>query len=158
MTPASTSRQPNCKLRAMFTLESSLSFPLPPDRVWQALVDTRQYSLWNPLIRKFDAPAGLAPGKPAHLQVKLWGTSWRFRVTMLEVSHARRLAWRGGVTGCLTGEHEFLLYAEANGTRLVHREVFRGVLSRFVPLNLQQSLEKQYAMMDHALHRYLLPL
>jgi hypothetical protein len=142
----------------MFTLESSLNFPLPPDRVWQALVDTRQYSFWNPLIRKFDAPAGLAPGKPAQLQVRLWGTSLRFRVTILEVSHAHRLAWRGGVSGCLTGEHEFLLYAEANGTRLVHREVFRGAFSRLIPRNLQLSLEKQFAMMDHALHRYLLPL
>jgi hypothetical protein len=142
----------------MFTLETSLTFSCPPDRVWQALVDTPQYKQWNPLIRQFAAPQGLAPGKPAHLSVRLWGVGLRFRVTLLEVRHTHRLAWRGGVHGLLTGEHEFLLYAEANGTRLVHREVFRGLLSRFIPRHVQVSLEQQYAMMDHALHRYLLPL
>ena len=142
----------------MFTLETSLTYPLPPERVWQALVDTRQYSLWNPLIRQFQTPAGLAPGKPARLKVRLWGMTLSFRIQFTEVRHAQRLAWRGGIAGLLTGEHEFLLYAEANGTRLVHREVFRGVVSRFIPRHVQTNLESQYALMDHALHRYLLPL
>ena len=65
----------------------------------------------------------------------------------------RELSWGGGIRWLFWGNHSFILGPLADGsTRLLHTEVFTGMVPRWVPLH---GIEEGYRGMNDALKRYL---
>ena len=98
----------------------------PPARVWTALVDTADYSKWNPAMRLVGK---LAPGAVIENIEGSGDEAMVFWPRVLVVRPERELRWLGhyGVPGVFDAEHYFLLAADGDGTLFVQGERFHGV-------------------------------
>ena len=125
----------------------------PAGAVWKALTDLPAFGEWNPFIRA-------ASGKP-EVGASLFlcvdtpiGVPLAFKATVVVCDENRELRWRGSLIAPWlgAGEHSFKLEpAGAGGTRLVHREVFSGLLSRLLSPFLLREVTRGFAAMNAAL-------
>lgn len=101
---------------------------VPPERVWQSLVDFDRYEQWHPALAVDSAPARLAVGARITGRATAGpGAPQRVTLTLAEVEPPHRLAWLGGDPDELLGEHGFHLTADAGqDTELTEYEEFSG--------------------------------
>jgi hypothetical protein len=111
----------------------------PPPAVWRALMDFPAYGDWNRYVRRLEGSARLG----ARLTVTVapsGGPPRTFHPLVTRLEPEKVFAWRAviGAAPIFAGEHIFELEAVANGTRLVHREEFSGLIT---PLHRRFRLE-----------------
>ena len=139
--------------RSVFSreLRHEIEIEAPVDRVWQALINTADYS-WNPFIHRLDGKLAVKE----KLQVEIEppnGRAMTFKPTVLEVEPATRLRWIGRflLPGLLDGEHTFELQAlSGDRTRFIQSERFSGVLVGLLGRTLDKT-EEGFAAMNAAL-------
>jgi hypothetical protein len=135
-------------------LSTHVHIQATPERVWRVLAELAAYPEWNPFIVR--AEGALGPGRRLTLTMQpVGGRAMTIRPRLAEVAVNRALRWRGmlGVPGLMDAEHTFLLQPQAGGTRLVHRETFRGVLVPFVAASLDRKTLPAFMAMNEALKR-----
>lgn len=132
-------------------LRHEIEIDAPPDRVWQVLTSTADYS-WNPFIHRIEGR--LTVGEK--LQVEIGppgGRVMKFKPTVLEVESASKLRWIGRflMPGVLDGEHTFELEPLARDrTRFIQSERFSGILVGLLSRTLDKT-ERGFAAMNAAL-------
>jgi hypothetical protein len=134
------------------TLTSTVHIAATPAQVWAVLADLDRYPSWNPFI--VAATGTVQPGERLVLRMQpVGGRATTVRPRLLEVVPGRRLRWLGrvGLPGLLDAEHDFVLEADEDGTLLVQREVFRGVLVPLVARMLWRTTLPAFRAMDEAL-------
>ena len=143
--------RPN-KTTMQYTLHTEIEINATPEEVWQVLVDLDHYSEWNPfmtsaigmievgqrLVNRMEPPGGRA-------------ITFKPQVTLVE--DGRRLEWLGKtvISGVFDGWHRFDLQPSPTGTRLVHSEVFDGVLVRALRTSLDTRTRAGFEAMNTAL-------
>lgn len=115
----------------MRVIRTEIDIDASPAAVWAALTDFAGYPEWNPFIT--EASGTLAVGEILTLRMVSGGKAQTFTPEVLAVREGAELRWLGALrwSWLFSAEHRFELAAVGDGTRLVHSEVFRGVL---VPL------------------------
>ncbi len=123
----------------MKSIHTTIDIDAPAARVWDVLTDLDDYPAWNPFMPV--AEGVVQEGARLKVYIKPpGGTAMTFKPTVQRAETNRAFSWLGRlfISGLFDGEHIFELEAlDANRTRLVHRERFKGLL---VPL-LWNSLE-----------------
>lgn len=124
-----------------------------PQRVWQIITDFASYPEWNPFIRRVEGE----PKQGARITINLTtpgGTNRTYEPVITVIEPARELRWVGKVPGIVKGEHIFELAAAEDGrTRLVHREVFGGLLSPFFGRRTEEDIKAGFEQMNLALKK-----
>ncbi len=134
-------------------LRTEIEIAAPAGRVWQVLIDFAAYPRWNPFIR--EAEGVLAVG--ARLRVRIQppgGRTMTFRPRVLAVVPGRELRWLGrvGMPGLFDGEHVFTIESVGAGrVRLVHREIFTGLLVPVLVGWLEAGTRRGFEAMNAAL-------
>jgi hypothetical protein len=125
---ASSARTP-AHLRTEILIDAS------PAIVWSIIADTARYPEWNPFIRNLDGPL-VAGGRISATIQPLGKRPMTFRPTLLRVEPQQELRWRGRLLfrGLFEGEHVFRLVPEGERTRLIHEEMFQGLLLRVMDI------------------------
>ena len=137
----------------MKRIETEITIAGTPERVWSVLTDLARYPDWNPFIRR--ASGHVRPG--ARLELRIHppgGRAMTFRPTVREASPGRELRWLGhlGIPGLFDGEHAFTLEPSGvGGTRVRHREEFRGVLPHLLPRSMFERTRAGFEAMNRAL-------
>lgn len=136
----------------MKTLHTEIEVHAPPERVWEALVDFERYPDWNPFIVEVLGAAE----QGAELRVTLAPLDRRavtVKPIVTEAVPGRSLEWLGrlGVPGVFDGRHRFELHDFPNGTRLVQREVFTGLLVPLFARTLAEGTCAGFTAMNAAL-------
>lgn len=138
------------------TLVTETVIAAPRQAVWEALTDFSSYAEWNPFIVHAIGEAQVGSRLTLRMQ-PVGGRVMTLRPTVVKVVAGETLRWRGrllGVPGLLDAEHSFFLEAMSEGhTRLVQREVFRGVLVPLVARSLDRSTLPAFRLMDDALEQ-----
>jgi len=123
-----------------------------PEAVWHVLTDLDDYPAWNPFIVR--AAGVVEPSGRLTLTMQpVGGRAMTLRPRLVEVHAPRRLTWRGtlGVPRLMDAEHTFTLEPSGEGTRLIQRERFRGVLVPFVGASLDRGTLPAFVAMNQAL-------
>jgi hypothetical protein len=124
-----------------------------PLRVWQVLTDFEKYPEWNPFIRQIDGQ----PVEGAKLRIHITtpaGAKREYSPKVTRVVAERELRWLGKMPGLLSGEHIFSIEPVGdNSVRLVHREVFGGLLTSFFGSSLDTDVKKGFEEMNAALKK-----
>lgn len=139
-------------MREIFT---ATEIAAPAETVWAIVTDFAAYPEWNPFLRSMtgDARAG------ARLEVTMVGPGGRevtFRPLITKLEPGHELRWLGSVLvrGIFDGEHSLAIEPLTEGqVRLVHREIFRGLLVAPVLRWLGASTERGFIAMNRALKR-----
>lgn len=138
--------------KPMYELRTEIKIDAPPATVWETLTDASQFAQWNPFIHKMEGD--LVVGNQLSVEVGAPGASrLTFTPEVLVVEPQQELRWLGKllVTGLFDGEHIFELKADSNGTRLVHRESFRGLLVPIFKRMLERDTRPGFELMNEAL-------
>lgn len=136
-------------------IETEIEIAAAPEAVWEVLAAIDSWSEWNPVIGgvKLDGP--LREGTPGRLMLLLPPPVGprTLAVRLVTVRPQRELAWKGGVPGVMQGRHGFRLEPTnaGAGTRLVHTEVFSGVLAPGLVRLLRGQLGKGYRRLNQGL-------
>lgn len=110
-------------------LRTEIDVDASPEAVWGTLSDFAGYSLWNPMVVSAVGEAAEGEGVSLTYRSSL-GLRLSFRVRVTRVEPGRELRWLGRRLG-VSGDHYFQLEPNGRGgTRLVHGEIFRGLLVR----------------------------
>jgi hypothetical protein len=108
---------------APLTNSSSLIVDAPPERVWDVLVDLRNWPAWAPGFRVRGLTA-VAPG--ATFRWTLRGA--RIRSTFAVVEPTRELTWTGTCLGCKAVDRHLLEPVGGGRTRVTVEESLAGPL------------------------------
>jgi hypothetical protein len=82
------------------------------------------------------------------------GVSRTYRPKVTRVVHEKELRWLGKIPGFLSGEHVFVIEKLAEDrVRLVHREVFSGLLVPFFGKSLDTDVKRGFEEMNLALKK-----
>ena len=125
----------------MKELFTEVEIAASPEVVWDILTDFESYSDWNPFITR--ASGKVEAGAQLEIYIEPPGAKpMTFKPTVKHVDPGKSFRWLGRVMlpGIFDGLHVFELSKHGEGgTRLIHREEFRGFM---VPL-LWKSLDTQ---------------
>jgi hypothetical protein len=138
-------------------LRTEIDIAAPVEQVWAHLVDLPAWADWNPFIRS--ARGSAAVGERLSLRMEPpGGRALTIGPTVTVVSAPTALEWLGhlGVRGVFDGRHRFDLVATDEGTRLVQKESFRGVLVRPLRRSLDRNTRAGFEAMNEALRRRVL--
>ena len=97
-----------------------------PEAVWAVLMDTAAYGEWNPVFVKVEgsyAAGGTVLNTFKDPSGKLFDVT--NKVEALEPN--RLLCQKGGFTGMLTFDHQWLLEPVEGGTKVTQHEIDRGL-------------------------------
>lgn len=120
-----------------------------PEKVWQVLTDFEKYEQWNPFITKIVGYAKEGSKIEIHIETPA-GKKRKYEPTITKVEQGRELRWMGK-SWVLNGEHIFTIDQLQSQTRLVHREVFDGLLASFFGKSLDTDVKQGLEEMNRAL-------
>jgi len=144
--------------------QASVSIDAPAELVWSVMLDLPSYGLWNPFIRRIDAPEGRAPlvGDAITLHVRFGGGrsfASRERITTIEPPAVTGSVARAVLeyefygrlhrVGLIRGRRSQRLEQVAGGlTRYRTEERFRGAMTFLLSMRAVQDGFERHA---HAL-------
>lgn len=121
------------KMYFMKELYTEIEIHADTNKVWKELISTDEYKSWNPFI--VDAIGVPQIGHKIQILYLLNKKINSYQVKILHIKDNERFDWLGhfGMKGILDGHHIFELISLNNGsTRLIHKELFSGLLVPFV--------------------------
>lgn len=136
----------------MKEIRTEIDIGTSPLRVWQVLTDFASYPEWNPFIGKVEGQ----PVEGAKLRIHITtpaGVNREYSPKVTRVVEGQELRWLGKMPGLLSGEHIFTIEPAGNNVRLVHREVFGGLLTSFFGSSLDNDIKKGFEEMNSALKK-----
>jgi len=156
--PTTTNPKPNRRIEHVTIIEA------PIQDVWKALIKVNEWS-WNKWTR-LEVQFGINPATGVKGKLKAcyegndkdWQT-FDFEFAAVDPSN-HLLAWQGAVAGgyLFKGYHTMKLEkvpSERNQTKLIHREVFSGLLP-ILKLGLPYAkLDRNYRLMNEALKEHI---
>jgi hypothetical protein len=134
-------------------LKTTIEIDASADVIWTVLTDFNRYSEWNPFIRSIRGKA--KQGEQLEIFIKPpGGNGMMFRPVIIDLQPERELRWIGRLMlpGIFDGEHQFQIEPIGEGRiRLIHREVFSGLLVPLLWRSLDIQTRKGFEEMNHAL-------
>ena len=108
------------------THETEIVIHAPVAAVWAQLIDFAEHAQWSDSFVLHGVPS---PGARGRVGFRIFGLQMSHPIRLETVEPLRRLAWRGGPRGLISGRHYFELRSHGSDgaqTRLVHGEAFEG--------------------------------
>jgi hypothetical protein len=131
-------------------VRTEIEISADPRKVWQILADFEKYDQWNPFIVKVTGQAKEGSKIEIHIETP-GGRSRKYGPTVTKVDQDTELRWHGKSI-LLNGEHIFTIEQIQQGqVRLVHREVFDGLLTSVFGKSLDTDVKKGFEEMNRAL-------
>ncbi len=137
-------------------IRTEISINSDADSVWSHLIGFKQYSEWNPFIKKISGE--LTEGAQINATMQLpGGDPMDLEPTLLVVKNGQELRWKGKLLmpGIFDGEHYFQIEEISNKkVRFVQGEKFAGILALLLWGMLEPGTIQGFQEMNEALkHR-----
>jgi hypothetical protein len=131
-------------------LTTEIEINASPQRVWKILTDFDKYEQWNPFIHRIVGH----PKEGSKIQIHIetpGGKNRRYEPIVTRVEEGHELRWLGK-SFLLNGEHIFLIERlQPERVRLVHREIFDGLLTSFFGRRTDEDIRAGFEEMNKAL-------
>jgi hypothetical protein len=134
-------------------LRTEIEISTNPEKVWMILSDFDKYDQWNPFINRIIGQAKEGSRIEIHIETP-GGKNRKYEPTVTKVEQGRELRWIGksSLPGFLNGEHIFTIERlQPERVRLVHREIFNGLLTSLFGKSLDTDVKKGFEEMNKAL-------
>jgi len=134
-------------------IQTSIHINAPAAVVWQLLTDLAGYQHWNPFVVKASGTIALGNTLVCEPQMP-GGRRYSFRPVVTRLLPEREFAWSGHVLHPLLGAGEHIFQIEKLGAeqvRLLHNEVFSGLLAPLVVRVARKQTTTGFELMNQAL-------
>jgi hypothetical protein len=139
-----------CVVADLKELTTEIEINTSPQRVWKILTDFDKYEQWNPFIHRIVGQA--KEGSKIQIRIETpGGKNRKYEPTVTRVEEGRELRWLGK-SFLLNGEHIFVIERlQPERVRLVHREIFDGLLTSFFRRRTDEDIRAGFEEMNKAL-------
>lgn len=136
----------------MKAIETEIQINANPEQIWEILTDLDKYPEWNPFVTS--AKGKVAEGEK--LEVKISPPNKKemvFKPTVLTAKTNSEFKWLGHLLfpGLFDGEHVFTITGNENGSLLVQKETFKGILVPLVWGSMEKHTKDGFELMNRAL-------
>lgn len=122
------------------------------EKVWQVLTDFSSYADWNPFIIHIEGE--LKKGSKLKNTLRNGDRTIKFNPIVQEVNYGESFSWLGNLLfkGLFDGLHSFIIEdAGKNHVKLIHSEIFTGLLSSFILKKIGAETRNNFIQMNLAL-------
>jgi len=133
--------------------EIEITAPLP--KVWSILTDIENWKEWNPIINQTSGTASLGSKLSIIMRGKDGKEGQRYMPIVTNFEEPKYFRWRGKMMAefLFTNDKAFELEKTSTGTRLIHREMFSGILVPMFWGKLNQFVPSMLKSMNDALKK-----
>ena len=136
----------------MKKIETEILINANKNQVWKALMSHQSYEIWNPFKKSIKGSP--IEGNQIEVTMEIEGRKpMAFKPEVLINKIQSEFRWKGKmfVKGLFDGEHYFKLEESKNGTKLIHGEIFSGMLAGVVLKSIEENTLKGFQAMNEAL-------
>ncbi len=115
---------------SMREIKTEIEIAAPPTKVWSILTDFDNWKEWSPIINQASGVASLG----SELSIMMRGEDGKdgpkYAPVITSFDEPKFFRWRGKMMAefIMTNDKVFELEETASGTRLIHKELFSGML------------------------------
>jgi hypothetical protein len=121
------------KGNAMREIRTEVEIAASPEKVWSILTDFNHWKEWNPIVNQVSGLASLGSKLTVTMRGENGKDGPKYMPTVTVFEEPKSFRWRGKMMAgfLFTNDKVFELEKTGFGTRLIHKELFSGML---VPL------------------------
>ncbi|MCB0383868.1 MAG: SRPBCC domain-containing protein [Bdellovibrionales bacterium] len=135
-------------------IETEIEISAPPEKVWEALMDIDAWHTWSPIINSSSGAATIGSTLQMTMAGKAPGTDGpSYSPKIVELNKPFLFRWRAHMMAgfIMTNDKIFELEATPAGTRLIHKELFKGLLAPIFCSKMEEGVPPMLNSMNQAL-------
>ena len=138
----------------MQVITTEIEIAASPEQVWDVLSDVESWGDWSPIIKEVSG----RPEEGSKLQVTMSGkdeskSGPKYAPTILKFSRPKKIHWRAHMMASFLFTNDKILELEEvdNGTKLIHKETFKGLMAKMMCKQMEVGVPPMLATMNMAL-------
>ena len=142
--------------RNMQVITTEIEISAPPEKVWTILADINKWHEWSPIINKSSGEFS----EGAHLNITMMGKQTgedgpQYKPTLIKLVPNEYLSWSAKMMAgfIFTNGKIIELTKTEDGTKLVHKETFKGLMAPLMCGQMETSVPPMLKMMNLALKK-----
>ena len=142
------------KGRKMQEIRTEIEIAASPETVWNILTDINQWQQWSPIINQSQGDAAVGAKLSITMAGKETGKDGpQYSPEIIEMNKPLIFRWRAHMMAgfIFTNDKVFELEPTENGTRLVHKEQFKGLLAPVFCGQMEKGVPPMLQSMNQAL-------
>ena len=135
-------------------IKTEIEISAPPSKVWPILTDINNWQEWSPIIKGSQGAATVGSELTIAMIGKKEGEDGPiYNPIITELEEPKHLRWRAHMLAgfIFTNYKEFELEATQSGTRLIHKEMFKGLLAPIFCGQMEEGVPPMLNSMNQAL-------
>lgn len=137
-------------------IRTEIEISASPTKVWNILTDIESWSKWSPIIKASSGAATVG----SEVQIMMMGKDGqdgpKYKPRFIVLEQNKKFQWRAFMMfGFLfTNDKVFELEQTATGTRLIHKELFSGLLAPIFCSKMEEGVPPMLNLMNQALKEF----
>jgi len=135
-------------------IKTEIEITAPPQKVWSIISDINNWREWSPIIKESHGTASVGSELTITMIGKEEGKDGpKYNPVITELEEPNYLRWRAHMlTGFIfTNDKIIELEETGSGTRLIHKELFKGLLAPIFCGQMEKSVPPMLSSMNKAL-------
>ena len=140
----------------MHEIKTEIEIAAPPEKVWEALSDINTWQDWSPIINKSSGVAQVGSKVDITMMGKEKGQDGpQYSPEITQLEEAKYFHWRAKMMAgfIFTNDKVFELEKTATGTKLIHKELFKGLMLPLMCGQLDKNVPGMLDSMNQALKK-----
>ena len=137
----------------MREIRTEIEIAAPPTKVWSILTDFDNWKNWNPIVIQASGVAALGSELSVAMRGKDGKDGPKYMPVVTIFQAPKSFRWRAKMMAefLFTNDKVFELEETGSGTRLIHKELFRGMLVPLFWSKLDEGVPPMLNSMNEAL-------
>ncbi len=137
----------------MREIRTEIDIAAPPERVWQILTDFDHWKEWNPIVIQASGAASLGSELSITMQGKDGQDGPKYMPTITIFEEPKSFRWRAKMLAefIMRNDKTFDLKETDKGTRLIHKELFSGMMVPLMWSKFEEGVPPMLRAMNEAL-------
>jgi hypothetical protein len=126
----------------MRELQTEIIIAATPEKIWNVLVDLEGWKSWSPTTTDASGTVALGGQLDIGMKGKDNKPSHRYSPKVIEYDPPKKMRWHAkmGASFILANDKRIELISTPQGTKLIHSELFSGLMPRLMWRTLQQQV------------------
>ena len=143
------------KGNTMREIRTEIEIAAPPTKVWSILIDVDNWKDWNPIVNQASGVASLG----SELSFTMRGDDGKdgpsYKPIVTDFVEPKFFRWRGKMMAefIMTNDKVFELEETGSGIRLIHKELFSGMMVPIMWSKFDEGVPPMLKSMNDALKR-----
>ncbi len=138
---------------AMREIRTEVEIAAPPSKVWSILLDFNSWKDWSPIINQASGDASVGSVLSITMQGKDGKDGPKYMPVITDLETPKFFRWRAKMMASFifTNDKIFELEETSSGTRLIHKELFSGMMVPMFWSKFEEGVPPMLNAMNQAL-------